>query len=145
MKYVQACGFKLKEALIMIRKAIEKIETEIKKEKNPYVKVVGEFLLHHLDTNPEDAEKILDDKKTIIKSLEAMRKEAMKKKVGNCAILTDAEGFEVVLKYYGIEAAVKSNPSAPVVKEDVPVKKKMEEKKDKSKIIDFDIKLEDFI
>jgi len=91
----------------MLENAIAKIKAEIEKGKNnSYIQVVGGFLLQHLDKNPQDAEKILTEGKTIGKSLDEMRKEAEKKKVGNCAVLTDQEGFAVVLKYFGIEGIV---------------------------------------
>lgn len=99
----------------MIDKAISKINNEMTKEtNNSYVQVVGGFLLQHLAKHPESAEKIMDSNKTIIKSLDEMRKTAEKKKVGNCAVLTDQEGFAVVLKYFGIEAPAQV-PQAPPV------------------------------
>lgn len=94
--------------------AIEKIKAEMEKSKNnTYVQVVGEFLLQHLNQNPQDAERILSPDKTIAKSLEEMRKAAEKKKVGNCAVLTDQEGFAVVLKYFGIETGIRHQVAAP--------------------------------
>lgn len=127
---------------MMLDKAIKKIKDEMAKDKNPYVNVIGEFLLNHLNINPGAAEKILDDKKSIIKSLDEMKNAAEKKKVGNCAVLTDQEGFEIVLKYYGIESSEsKGVPIAQEVKEKVEVKKEESSKK----VIDFDVKLEDFI
>ena len=118
----------------MLNRAITKLKTEIEKNKdNPrYIQVVGGFLLQHLDANPGDAEKILDAEKTIEKSLEAMRKEAEKKRVGNCAVLTDREGFAVVLKYFGIEG----HPAAAW-----PGKQPEASSKD----IDFDVKLDDLL
>ena len=38
-----------------------------------------------------------------------MKKAAEKSKVGNCAVLTDQEGFNIVLKYFGVEGAAKEN------------------------------------
>lgn len=73
----------------MLSKAITKLKTEMKQsENNPYIHVVGGFLIEHLDKNPKDAEKILAIDKTIGKSLNEMKKVAEKKKVGNCAVLT---------------------------------------------------------
>jgi hypothetical protein len=118
-----------------MQKAIAKIKAEIDKEKNPYVQVIGQFLLRHLEKNQQDADKILATDKTILKSLDEMRKVAEKKKFGNCAVLTDAEGLEVVMKYYGINgqplafdgpvSQLVPMPSAPVT--------------------DFDVKLDDFL
>ena len=91
----------------MLNKAIEKLKTEMDSNKNnSYIKVVGEFLLQHLQDNPSNAEKVVQVGKTIGQSLNEMKKAAEKKKVGNCAVLTDQEGFKVVLEYFGINAAV---------------------------------------
>lgn len=116
--------------------AISKIKTEMDGNKNnPYIQVVGGFLLQHLDANPAAAEKILAADKTIAKSLDAMRKEAEKKKVGNCAVLTDQEGFEVVLKYFGIEGAVITPaPAAATANTSAPAAGP-----------EFDVKLEDLL
>lgn len=118
-----------------MQKAIEKIKAEMNKENNPYVKVVGDFLISHLEKNPGDVEKTLATDKTILKSLEEMRKVAEKKKVGNVAVLSDAEGFGVVLKYFGIDGQplafdvpVMVPPSAP-----------------SAPVIDFDVRLDDFL
>ncbi|GAB6170062.1 hypothetical protein JCM1393_25220 [Clostridium carnis] len=84
----------------MIDKAIEKISDEIEKEKNAYVKVIGQYLLGIINNNEDAAEKILDKDKTIMKSLEAMRKEAEKVKVGNMAMISvgdlKREGDDVI-------------------------------------------------
>jgi len=101
----------------MPTKAIEKIQSEMTKNStNSYTQAVGGFLLQYLLENPQDAEKILTKDKTIEKSLEEMRKVAQKKKVGNCAVLTDQEGFEVVLKYFDIKGALvaMAAPVSPV-------------------------------
>lgn len=93
----------------MINKAITKINDEMKKENNPYVKLIGEYLLEVIKNNETAAEKILDKDKSIMKSSEEMRKAAEKVKVGNMAMISDEEGFSIVLKYFGIE---KSGPKA---------------------------------
>lgn len=124
----------------MPAKAIEKLQSEMTKNTaNSYVQVVGGFLLQHLNENPQDAEKILVAEKTIGKSLEEMRKEASKKKVGSCAVLTDQEGFAVVLKYFGIKAiAPTSAPKAPTPEIHSAIA-------GSKPVIDFDIKLEDLL
>lgn len=114
--------------------AVSKINNEIKASKsNPYIKVIGDFLLKHLESNPADAEKFLSSDKTIGKSLDEMKKEAMKKKVGHMAILTDAEGFAVVLKYFGIASKPVIPPATSVVAAPTP------------STVEFDVKLEDFL
>jgi hypothetical protein len=85
--------------------AITKLRNEMAASNDPYVHVIGEFLIGHVTQNPNDSDKILAADKTIIKSLDAMANEANKKKVGNHAVLTDAEGFAIVLKYFGIDGS----------------------------------------
>ncbi|MFW5916482.1 MAG: hypothetical protein ACOCTM_03315 [Bacteroidota bacterium] len=87
----------------MLKKAKKKVRDEMEEEENPYVEVVGEFLLDHLEENPAAAAKITEEDKSIMGSLNAMRKEAEKNKVDNCAVLTDEQGFAVVLDYFDIE------------------------------------------
>lgn len=88
----------------MKENAVKKLTDEIEKSKgNAYIEHVGAFLIGHINFHPDDAEKILAEGKTIQGSLAVMRDEAQKKKTGNCAVLTDTEGFEIVLKYYGID------------------------------------------
>lgn len=126
----------------MLNRAIEKIKAEIDKEKNnPYVRVVGEFLLQHLSANQGAAEKIASTEKNILKSLDEMRKAAEKKKVGNCAVLTDQEGFAIVLKYFGIEGVLSTAPAAT----EVAAPAVTLEETDKKPSIDFDVKLDDFL
>lgn len=119
----------------MKEKAIEKLKLEMEKEKSSYVQVVGQFLLHQVENNPDAADKILSTDKSIIKSLAAMRKAAEKQKVGNCAVLSDEEGFAVVLKYFGITGKVVSPAVQPSVV--IPAVKKVNS--------DFDVNLEDFL
>ena len=98
----------------MLNNAITKIQDEMtKNQNNTYIQAVGGFLLERLKTNPAAAEKIVAADKTIGKSLDEMKAEAQKKKVGNCAVLTDEEGFAVVLKYFGIDAAFPVPKPAP--------------------------------
>ncbi|AZS17409.1 hypothetical protein [Paenibacillus lutimineralis] len=86
-----------------MNEAVEKLQAEIGSSKNnPYVKVIGEFLISHIQSNPDEAGKIMVADKTIAKSLDAMKVEARKKAVNGMAMLTDAEGFAVVLKYFDI-------------------------------------------
>jgi hypothetical protein len=86
----------------MYDKAVEKLNNQMAaNEKHPYVQIIGQYLLNHLEGKPEDAEKFLDDDKTILKSIDTMRRFAETRRVGNMAMLTDEEGFGVVLQYFG--------------------------------------------
>ena len=120
----------------MLSNAIEKIRSEMTKNaSNSYIQVVGEFLLQHLENSPRDAEKVLIADKTIGNSLVEMRKAAEKKKAGNCAMFTPQEGFEIVLKYFGIEAVSVAAPK--------PAQTEVKPKPIADD--DFDIKLEDLL
>ncbi|MEG2289944.1 MAG: Cas9 inhibitor AcrIIA9 family protein [Clostridium sp.] len=89
-----------------ITNAIEKINQEIKKENSEFVRVIGAFLINLIKNNEEAAKMIMNQDKTIMGSLNEMSKEAKKKAVKGCAMLSDEEGFGIVLKYYGITQEV---------------------------------------
>ena len=90
-----------------VETAKAKIRAEMAKEaNNAYVQAVGAFLLEYLEQNPGAAGKISAADKTIAKSLDVMRSEAQKKKVGNVAVIAPQEGFAIVLKYFGINDTV---------------------------------------
>lgn len=69
-----------------------------------------------------------------------MQKEASKNKVGNSAMFTPQEGFEIVMKYFGIEATAPL--AAPPAARSVPTPS-IQPKVTSKPAIDFDIKLED--
>lgn len=99
----------------MLGSAIEKLRAEMSvNQSNPYIQVIGDFLLNHINTNPDAAASVLPADKTISKSLEAMKNEAKKKQHNGMAMLTDVEGFAIVLKYFGIENNKKVNLAAAV-------------------------------
>lgn len=123
----------------MLEKAIEKIRSEMNQNNNSYNQVIGELLLKHLNKNPQVAEKILVEGKTIAKSLDAMKKVAEKKKAGNFAMLTLEEGFKAVLDYFDIKAE-------PIIEAPEPQKLvHIDNKPATAKKIDFDIKLEELL
>lgn len=97
----------------MLQQALQKIQSEVAADpKNKFVAVIAKFLMDHVRTNPDDAEKILTEGKTILGSLDAMKEEAGKNQSGGVGMLSDEEGFAVVLKYYGVEVA--QSESEPV-------------------------------
>lgn len=126
----------------MYSKAIQKLRTEIENNKKTlFVQVVGEFLLQHLNNNHQDAEKVMAEDKTLLKSIEEMWKVAKTKKVGNCAGMTGEEGMAIVFKYFGIGTGVDTSimATAPTVKieKSVAVQKKSS--------VDFNVSLDDFL
>ena len=103
-----------------MKEAIEKIRDEMDKNpKHPYIQVIGQFLLQHIEAHPEAAEKMLAEGKSIKGSLTEMKKEAQKNQVDGCGVLTDEQGFAIVLGYYGVgDKPVKAKitvPEAPVM------------------------------
>ncbi|WP_339241363.1 hypothetical protein MKX40_10525 [Paenibacillus sp. FSL R5-0517] len=93
--------------------AIAKLQAEMDvKGSNAYVKAVGKFVINHIQANPEEAEKVLDADKTIAKSLEVMKEQAKKKAVGGMSMISDAEGYAIVLKYFGIKGKVSTEQTA---------------------------------
>lgn len=86
-----------------VAKAVARINNEITEKNNSYVRTVGNFLKEYLEIDPAAAEKILVKEKTITKSIGEMRKEANKNKIDGVGVLSDEEGFEIVLKYYDID------------------------------------------
>lgn len=123
----------------MIEKAIAKLKAEMAKDKDGFVQVIGDFLIQHVKANPESAEKILTEGKTISKSLDEMASVARKKAVKGRATLSDQEGFEIVLKYFGISGQAKATAEETI---STP---KVQEVRTVANDIDFDVKLEDFI
>lgn len=102
--------------------------------------------MRHLEANPSAAEKIIVKEKSIKGSIAEMRKEAEKQKVGNVAVLSDAEGFAAVLKYYGIEGGVAVASVAPSVVGKVEPLPKPEVKPIVAKpSAIFDVSLDDFL
>ena len=131
----------------MIEKAIEKIKAEMEKNKdNGNVQVIGNFLLKQIDINKDAAAGILQEGKTILKSIDEMQKEALakvKKKTGTqCIAMDPVEGFKIVMKYFSFEAVQDKILEVEVnqVKEDHQI----EEVKEKEKI-EFDVNLEDLL
>lgn len=116
-----------------MQEAINKLRVEMDGNKdNSYIQVIGNFLLQHIEANPDCAKKITAGDKSIAKSLDAMAAEARKKQHNGMAMLTDAEGFAIVLKYFGVEGA----PVSYSVKQ--PPSKTTEKPK-------FDVSLDDFL
>lgn len=136
------------EAKRMKEQALTKLRGEMANSaNNSYVQVIGEVLMQHIEANPANAEKFIDEKKTIAASLQVMTNEAQKKKQGNMAVLTDAEGFAIVLKYFGIDAPVTITTTQPVaqtqsaVATPVMAQVPVEQEKPKKR---FDASMDDF-
>lgn len=83
--------------------AIDKIRDEMAANaKDGAISITGEFLTMLLQAQPEYADKIMADKKTIKGAMAVMRDEAAKHKSGNYACIDYFTGIRCVLAYYGL-------------------------------------------
>lgn len=119
-----------------VQKAISKLKAEMeKKTENPYIQGIGESLISHLSTNPEDAEAFLNPSKTVEKSIEVMRNIAAKRRKGNFAMIPPREGEEIILKYFrSNEAAGGPGKVNKVVQESKPVEETQSDDEDDENI-----------
>lgn len=87
----------------LFEQATDKLRDEMAANtKDGAIEVIGEFLTVLIRTDPECAEKIMAEKKTIKGAMEAMKAEAAKHKNGSWACLDFCSGIRVVLKYFGL-------------------------------------------
>lgn len=91
---------------------IEKFDSECEKSpSNTILRIICEHMIDFLHEHDDAAENI-DSNKTLAGALDAMKKEARKRASGNCGVLTDAEGFEIVHKYFGVDGIDDTEPEA---------------------------------
>lgn len=106
MNIFEAAHQKEKEETTKAKKeAIDKLKKEMEGNKNPYAQVVGQYLISVIEQDHIQAARVLVEGKTIMGSLAEMQKEAQKVKVGNVGVLTDEQGFAIVLKYFGMDVS----------------------------------------
>jgi len=124
----------------MLEKAIKKLKAEIDGSKNnSNIQAVGKFMLHYLELCPEASEQVLKEGKTLKGSIDEMKKIAKTKAVDGCGMITDNEGFGIVLKYFDIKRIVSEVTQNPieVVKDTVaPIAQ------NKKSDIDFNVELD---
>ena len=125
----------------IIKQAIEKIKEEIEQDNNPYMQVVGSYVLRNLEVNKPSAEKIVAGTKTISGSLKAMEDEARKVAKNGVGILTDEQGFEIVSEYFEFEGVQVCNDDT--VSDNNKVIDISYKKKDSSEKNIFDVNIDD--
>lgn len=85
----------------MLQQALQKIQQEVGSDaKNGVVQSIGGFLANYVRNHPEHAGLIAAEGKTIKGSYKAMEDEARRQRVN---MMTDEEGFAIILKYYGVD------------------------------------------
>lgn len=124
-----------------IEEAIKKITEEMENVSNPYVKVIGDYVLKHIELNGQAVEEILKGKKTVSKSLDEVKKVAKTRAINGCAVMSDEEVFTLVRNYFEFEAVQDKFIQVQVeeIKEDYKI-----EKKDNIIYPTFNANLEDF-
>lgn len=89
-----------------MQQAVEILRKEMESKDNPYINIIGEYLINQMTSIPELIDLIKVNGKTIAGSIEEMKKVAKTKQAGGMAMLTDAEGFTIVLNYFGLNKQV---------------------------------------
>jgi hypothetical protein len=102
----------------MLKDALTKIQAEVTAAPTKqYLAVIGGFMMDRIRNHPEDAEKVLVEGKTLAGGLNAMKELAKKNQSDGCGILTEEQGFTVVLEYFGIHVPQKADQAAQVVQD----------------------------
>ncbi|MFA5169859.1 MAG: hypothetical protein WC420_03980 [Candidatus Paceibacterota bacterium] len=121
-----------------MKEAIKKLQAEMDANKNDfYIQDVGKALIQYVETHPEDAAKFADADKTIAKSYAEMEKQAKAKAKNNRAMFTPQQGYEIIMKYFGVTAG--TVPVPEIQKPAAPETKSAIAK------TDFDISLDDLL
>ncbi len=122
----------------LINKAIEKLNSEMDKEYKKEIRVIGEFLLNQVTSNEDIAKAILTEGKTIMKSLDDMKRIARQRAINGCAVIDTEEGFEIVMNYFGIKKKLEiKNSETKVIS--------INDYKEKSTLEGIDINLDDIL
>jgi len=88
----------------MIEKAIAKISQEAESlATDPSVQRIAQHIIQKIKGNSKNAEKVLNESKTIKGAIAAMRNEASKRQVNGVGYISDEEGFKIIEKYFEIE------------------------------------------
>ncbi len=100
----------------MREKIIDAFEKECEKNVNDMTaRTICDYIVERLDGQSEKVlKKIVEDKLTIKGAIGKMKEAAKKVAVGNCGVLTDEEGFEIVSKYFGLKKTEEKKPSKVV-------------------------------
>lgn len=94
-------------------KALDKIRDEMAAEHNhPGIQFLGGWLTGQLEQNPEIAEKILEEGKTVKAAFAQIYSYASKHKTGNFAFVPPEKALEIVGEFYGIAIPAEEEPQA---------------------------------
>ena len=86
-------------------KAVDKLRDEMAKHAGDAgIAALGEYLTARLLENPEIAEKILANGKTIAGAFNEVREYARKNQKGGFCAVSDEKAYEITCQYFGIDA-----------------------------------------
>lgn len=98
----------------MYTKAMDKIRDEMaQNSQNPGIQFLGEWLTEQLEKQPEAAEKVLAEGKSLQEAFGQIRKYAEGHKTGNFAFVPPEKALQIVSEYYQLPKAAKAKPQAP--------------------------------
>ena len=89
----------------LIQKAIDKIDKEAEAINAPAVTVVASHIIDVYLKSDENAQKALDEEKTLKECWDNVKSKARKQASGGCAMVSDDRVFEWVKDYYGFAKA----------------------------------------
>ncbi len=100
----------------MVTKAIERINGLMQVENNRSIAVIGEFLIQYVRVWPQAAEALCSNDKDLKGAYKAIESYARSlPRTGNGVAVSPDDGFEQVLKYYGIHVVQPELNAASVV------------------------------
>lgn len=86
-----------------MKKSVRKLTEEAKQEKHPYVKIIVDFLVDHINNNPDFGKYILRQDRTVVGSLEYVKGFAKEQQLNGVAVMADDVVFAHVLKYFKLK------------------------------------------
>lgn len=99
----------------VIQRAINHIDDEVEKSKNPVAKAIGQYLIDKCLTTDSQAEKVLDNKLSLEKCADFVKNKAKSSAVNGCAMVEDMVVYSWVREYYGLSKS-ESTPKPKIIK-----------------------------
>ena len=86
----------------LIKKAIEKIDAEAEKLDSTSAKVIASYIIDNYLKNDINAEKILDEKKTLSDCFKSIKNKAQAQAKSGMAMVSDTVVYTWAVEYYGL-------------------------------------------
>ena len=93
----------------IIQKAINKIDAEAEKLNDTNATLIASHIIDAYLTSDGNAEKVIDEKKTLKKCIDNIKSKAKKHAVNNVAMINDDTVYGWVKEYYGFAVDCKEN------------------------------------